>query len=170
VNILRSALKHYPEEELNATVSPVVVLLHKLYHSAADAEKSFLRKELLPSDDDRTQALGQSDSLASHLLRLSVSPLAPQLREAISTLLYVMSDSDPDTFVHNVGFGYASGFLLSKGEPLPTTGRVSTDDSGAEINPITGQRRDAEPKVDLPNMTDEEKEREAERLFVLFER
>jgi hypothetical protein len=170
INILRSALKHYPEEDLNRNVSPVIALLQSLYDSAADAEKAYLRKDLLPSDDDRAQALGKSDSLASHLLRLSVSPLAPELREAISTLTWVMSGCDADTFVHNVGFGYASGFLLSKGMALPTGAGVDVDDSGAEINPITGQRRDAEPKVEEPNMTDEEKEREAERLFVLFER
>lgn len=39
-----------------------------------------------------------------------------------------------------------------------------------EVNPITGQRLDMEPKLHVPEMTHEEKEREAERLFVLFER
>jgi hypothetical protein len=39
------------------------------------------------------------------------------------------------------------------------------------VNPITGQRLDAESEgPDLSQMTDEEKEREAERLYVLFER
>ena len=59
--------------------------------------------------------------------------------------------------------------------PVPENGtgdpgeKVTTID-GQEINPITGQRRDMEPDDPLPEMTDEEKEREAERLFVLFER
>lgn len=48
-------------------------------------------------------------------------------------------------------------------------GRLTTID-GKEINPITGQRRDMEPEDPGPEMTDEEKETEAERLFVLFER
>ena len=48
-------------------------------------------------------------------------------------------------------------------------GRLTTVD-GKEINPITGQRRDMEPQDFGPEMTDEEKEREAERLFVLFEK
>ena len=40
-----------------------------------------------------------------------------------------------------------------------------------KINPITGQRLDMENTEDTgPPMTDREKEREAERLFVLFER
>jgi hypothetical protein len=170
VNLLRSALKHYPEEELNKNVAPVIALIHKLYDSAADAEKEYLRGDILPSDADRAHVLGRSDSLASHLLRLSVSPLAPELREAISTLLWDMSGCDADAFVHNVGFGYASGFLLSKGMALPMGDGVDVDGSGAEINPVTGQRRNAEPKIEEPSMTDEEKEREAERLFVLFER
>jgi Guanine nucleotide exchange factor synembryn len=40
----------------------------------------------------------------------------------------------------------------------------------ADINPITGQRLDAEPNLDLAQMTDEEKEHAAQRLFILFER
>ncbi|KAB8265289.1 guanine nucleotide exchange factor [Aspergillus pseudonomiae] len=39
-----------------------------------------------------------------------------------------------------------------------------------EINPVTGQRRDMETPQNTPEMTMEEKEREAERLFVLFQR
>ncbi|KNG88304.1 hypothetical protein ANOM_002493 [Aspergillus nomiae NRRL 13137] len=39
-----------------------------------------------------------------------------------------------------------------------------------EINPVTGQRRDMETPQNAPEMTIEEKEREAERLFVLFQR
>jgi hypothetical protein len=39
-----------------------------------------------------------------------------------------------------------------------------------EVNPITGQRLDKEEQVQVEEMTQEEKEREAERLFVLFER
>ena len=45
-----------------------------------------------------------------------------------------------------------------------------TNVDGNEINPVTGQRRDMELAVEGPEMTDEEKEREAEKLFVLFER
>jgi hypothetical protein len=38
------------------------------------------------------------------------------------------------------------------------------------VNPITGQFLDMQKFADAPEMTEEEKEREAERLFVLFER
>ena len=49
-------------------------------------------------------------------------------------------------------------------------GEKVTNVDGKEINPVTGQRRDMEPPAPGPEMTDAEKEREAEKLFVLFER
>jgi len=42
--------------------------------------------------------------------------------------------------------------------------------NGKRINPITGQLLDTEEGVETDEMTEEEKEREAEKLFVLFER
>lgn len=59
--------------------------------------------------------------------------------------------------------------LKGEDESEDPGGRLTTID-GKEINPVTGQRRDMEPQDPGPEMTDEEKEREAERLFVLFER
>jgi hypothetical protein len=48
-----------------------------------------------------------------------------------------------------------------------TTSAPLTTASGAPINPITGTTIE---KAELPDMTDEEKEREVEKLFVLFDR
>ncbi|KAI9478699.1 MAG: guanine nucleotide exchange factor, partial [Benjaminiella poitrasii] len=71
-------------------------------------------------------------------------------------------------FVQQVGYGNAVGYLLKKGIAIePPQG---DDGHGKDINPITGQYKASEPEKDLKDMTDEEKEREAERLFVLFER
>lgn len=61
---------------------------------------------------------------------------------------------------HNIPFATNGG---------PMVEEVTSVD-GQEVNPITGQRRDMEPNIVGADMTDEEKEREAERLFVLFER
>ena len=140
-----------------------------------------MRALLLPSDAERAQPLGTSDSTASFLLRLSTSPAAPNIRESVSSLLFELSDSDATTFVRNVGYGFASGYLMTHNIPVPSSTldpsgaedlgeKVTTTVDGQEINPITGQRRDMEPVDALPEMTDEEKEREAEKLFVLFER
>jgi hypothetical protein len=75
-----------------------------------------------------------------------------------------------------VGYGNVAGFLFSKGvmnpPPLPSTSSNAThgpftSNTGAPINPITGI---AQQPATVLDMTDEEKEREAEKLFVLFDR
>lgn len=102
--------------------------------------------------------------------------MAPSTREHISSLLFEVSNSNPEEFVHNVGYGYASGLLLSRNIQLTQSAfeklSVSPGSDERPINPITGQALASEPEVKDPlgDMTDEEKEREAERLFVLFER
>jgi hypothetical protein len=174
VTLLASLTNEHSESELDLLASPVIALLSKLTTTAPPIAKSFLRDNLLPSEEDRTQVLGKSKSLSSHLLRLSNSPSVPTLSGAISQLLFELSDSNPDTFVSNVGLGYASGYLVSQGLPLPEMNGGEAGSSScttsANVNPITGQRWDREEPTDLPPMTDEEKGREAERLFVLFER
>lgn len=52
--------------------------------------------------------------------------------------------------------------------PPRADGAPSTTPSGQAINPITGTTY--APAPDGPEMTDEEKEQEAEKLFVLFDR
>jgi hypothetical protein len=79
-----------------------------------------------------------------------------------------------------VGYGNVAGFLFHKGvvnspSPPPTApGSTSTGHpplvtlSGEAINPITGTT--VQGPSGLPDMSDEEKEREMEKLFVLFDR
>jgi len=68
------------------------------------------------------------------------------------------------------GYGNVAGFLFHKGVfSAPQAGSSLSGPSTAdEINPITGTT--FQPKSDLPEMSDEEKEREMEKLFVLFDR
>lgn len=187
IQILNLAIRHYKDEDLESACTPLLTLLRKLHIHAPPAVSTHMRTALLPSNAERAQPLGKSDSLASYLLRLSTSPAAPNIRESVSSLLFELSDSDATTFVRNVGYGFASGYLMTHNIPIPSTTpsttctsnshpqqdlgeKVTTTTSGEEINPITGQRRDMEPRDEGPEMTDEEKEQEAEKLFVLFER
>jgi hypothetical protein len=57
---------------------------------------------------------------------------------------------------------------VNKGIAFDQPTSSTSDDK--DVNPITGQFVSEEKLPDLKDMTDEEKEREAERLFVLFER
>jgi len=174
ISILNSGIRSSRGEELDVLL-PLVTLLRRVYELAPPGVKSDMRAQLLPSNDERAEPLGKSDSLPSRLLHLSTSLTVPRLKEGIQSLLFELSDKDAATLIRNVGYGYAAGYLMTHNLPVPENAsgdlgeRVTTID-GQEINPITGQRRDMEPANPLPEMTDEEKEREAERLFVLFER
>jgi Guanine nucleotide exchange factor synembryn len=170
ISILTAAFEQYPDGSLNKLALPLTALIHKIYNVAPPQVKDLVKQKLLPSDADRSQVLGKGTSFSARLLRLTNTPSAPNLGESISILLYALSDNDPEKFVHNVGLGYGAGYLMNHGIPLPAAAKETADASRAGINPITGQRRDAEVEDDMPPMTDEEKEQEAEKLFVLFER
>ncbi|KAI1374284.1 guanine nucleotide exchange factor [Hypoxylon crocopeplum] len=160
--------------DLEVSVTPLVGVIRAIHEHAPEDVRKFIREQLLPTEADRTEALGRTDSLPSWLLKNSTNPVAPQLRETISNLFFDMSDNDASTFVENVGYGFASGFLFNRNLPVPQNASeaFSTARSGPNrpVNPITGQFLDAERRPEGPEMTEAEREREAERLFVLFER
>lgn len=187
IEILDKSIRGYKDEELEQNVSPLLTLLRKVYEIAPKDVQVHTQRALLPSEEDRKQILGRGTTLPSRLLRLSSNPTTPQVRESISSLLFELSDKDAKTFVQNVGYGFAAGFLFQHKISVPenaleawstsdsdsTHARASQDskqDLLGRINPITGQFIDHEAEVEMPDMTDEEKEREAEKLFVLFER
>lgn len=173
ISILDTALTSYPAPELDATISPLLTLLRRTYELAPTDAQRTMQATLLPADSDRAQPLGKTASLPSRLLTLSTSAQTPALRDSIAAFMYELSSKDPAKYVANVGYGYASGFLLSKNIPMPESALAQAGAGsgvGVPVNPITGQRLDREEDVEMPEMTQEEKEREAERLFVLFER
>jgi len=182
IKLLNRAVRSYSEEELDQLAAPLLAFIRRIYELAPPDVRRYIEWLLLPSEDERTRPLGQGDSLSSRLLRLSTSPAVPTLRKSISAMMFELSGKDAEVYVRNVGFGFASGFLMGENMPIPASAREawskelenqdgnSTSTGSVKINPITGQRIDAEPKDTLPPMTEEEKEREAERLFVLFER
>ena len=176
IDILDLSLRANTEEKLEKTAVPLLTLIRRLNEVAPSDVREYMRKELLPSDAERDQPLGSSDSLASRLLKVSTTPVAPQLKEGLSSLLFELSDKDAGTYIRNVGYGYAAGYLMSHKIAFPEdslkedVGAKMTTVGGEDINPVTGQKRAMEPPDPSLDMTDEEKEREAERLFVLFER
>ncbi|KAI5211990.1 hypothetical protein E4T42_03531 [Aureobasidium subglaciale] len=169
INILDLSIEAYPETQLELAATPLLTLLRKIQAVASQDGRKHIQSLLLPNEQDRAKPLGQGDSLSSRLLRLSISPSLNEVRESISALFFELSDSDPTTFIHNIGYGYAAGFLSTHQIEVPET-MMRTDAQGAAVNPVTGQRLAAESENPEPEMTDEEKECEAERLFVLFER
>lgn len=171
VQILQESLSVYSEGELEATTTPLVSLLCKIHQHAPALAQKYLRKALLPTAEDRELVLGQGDALSSKMLKNTTNPLAPHLGDALSHLLFDLSDRDASKFVENIGYGYASGFLIQNNIAIPASASEElAGESSRPVNPVTGQFIHKEKDVDLPKMTQEEKEREAERLFVLFDR
>lgn len=173
INILDNAIVAYSERELDDTIAPVLTLIRRVYEIAPESVKKYMEWLLLPTDEERTRPLGQSDTLSARLLRLSTSAMTPSLRGSISSMMFELSGKDASKFVQNVGYGFASGFLLSNNIQMPENAmeaHATAETDGIPVNPITGQRLDAEEPSREEPMTEEEKEREAERLFVLFER
>jgi hypothetical protein len=174
VHILDNSIVAYPEAELDNTIAPVLTLIRRIYEIAPESVKKYMERAILPPPEERDKPLGKSDTLSSRLLNLSTSALTPNLRGSISSMLFELSNKDAATFVQNVGYGFASGFLMSNNIPMPENAMqahaTAQAEQGIPVNPITGQRLDREEERDSAPMTQEEKEREAERLFVLFER
>ncbi|EHK96104.1 putative Synembryn-A [Glarea lozoyensis 74030] len=142
------ATNAYKDDELESLVSPLIVVLQKTYEVAP--------VEIKPNTSIETIELVDK-----------------------SRHSYAANYGIGIAFVQNVGYGFASGFLFQHGVTVPenaleawsneddTPSAVATTER--PINPVTGQFLDREEHVEI-DMTDEEKEREAERLFVLFER
>ncbi|KAI7715574.1 hypothetical protein KC353_g6000 [Hortaea werneckii] len=179
VSIFDKALRNTPEKDLDLAAMPLCTLIRRVYQLANEQTKSQMCWLLLPREQDRDQPLGKGETLSARLLRTTCAPHLPNLSKNVSGLLFELSDQDANKYVQNIGYGFASGFLMSEGIPVPTsaTQANSTPVDGSagartDINPVTGQRLNAEDSGPSPSaeMTEEEKEREAERLFVLFER
>lgn len=175
IKILDRAVSSYTPEELEMKAIPLLHALITAHEVAPDRPRAHMQELLLPEDSDRSLPIGQSDTLSSKLLKLSTSPY-PNLKTVISELMFALCGKDPENLTRRIGYGFAAGFLASRGMEVPqTAGEAFAANAhphglDSEVNPVTGQRWTAERPDTEPPMTMEEKEREAERLFVLFER
>ncbi|KAJ7050873.1 guanine nucleotide exchange factor [Mycena amicta] len=167
-----------PSESLDDELSPLVVLITRLC-VADEQSRTRTRDWLCPADLDRTAAAGSLESRADMLgrcLRLLGSVYHARLKDSVGEMLYVMCDSDASIMSTLLGYGNVAGFLFNKGimtAPPPASSSSSTAAalaaaSAPTINPITGTTN--LPREPEPEMSQEEKEREMEKLFVLFDR
>lgn len=173
INVLDAAVRFYKADDLETRIVPLIQLLITIYEQAPEGPRKYMEWLLLPEDQDRSLPIGRSDALSSKLLLLSTTP-SVHLKTAISELMFVLSGRDPENLTKNIGYGFAAGFLASRGMEIPQNASeafsTNQNSMNPDVNPITGQRWDAEPQNTGPPMTEEEREREAERLFILFER
>ncbi|KAE9406126.1 hypothetical protein BT96DRAFT_915621 [Gymnopus androsaceus JB14] len=154
---------------LDELLSPLVVLCARVC-TMDSTSRLRVREWIVPADLDRTHPLDQRDDFLGRSVRLLRSVYHIRLKATIGELLYTVCDSDPSILSSLVGYGNVAGFLFNKGimsAPPPP----STDPRSARrvVNPITGTY-DTGPQDIVEEMTEEEKEMEMDKLFVLFDR
>ncbi|RKP24995.1 guanine nucleotide exchange factor synembryn-domain-containing protein, partial [Syncephalis pseudoplumigaleata] len=159
------------ERQIDEGLLPLLTLLVALARGDEEA-KLRLRTAFIPDIIDRSQPVHQGDTLSARIIRAMTAPFLTRSRNMVSEFLYILHDENPDALVERVGFGNVAGFFVMRGIQFKPPSQSSMVDAatGQAVNPITGQRVDAQPSTSAAEMTQEEKEREAERLFVLFDR
>ncbi|KAF9895360.1 hypothetical protein FE257_000264 [Aspergillus nanangensis] len=168
IKILDKSITTYSPQVLDTKAIPLLGSLIALYELAPENVRRHMEHLLLP-DNDRSQPIGQSDTLSSNILKLSSAPFS-HIKTTVSELLFVLSGRNAEQLTRNIGYGYSSGILATRGINQTGGETFVPEEHDPEINLITGQRWDAEGQDTGPPMSQEEREREAERLFVLFER
>lgn len=170
---VRNRCKEESADSLDETLSPLLVLISRLCQ-ADETCRARVRQWIVPDDLDRSSSLEARPDLLGRCLRLLGSVYHSRLKDAVGEMLFVMSDSNASTLSALFGYGNVAGFLYHKGvmsAPAQGSGSSSASlitSSGDVIDPITGTI--VQPTPSVSDMTEEEREGEMERLFVLFDR
>ncbi|TPX33889.1 hypothetical protein SmJEL517_g03312 [Synchytrium microbalum] len=151
---------------------PVFILLTRMTRAEEGARK-MIRGRLTPESIDRKKHLNEGHSITNYMIRFMTSITLPHVRETACELLFASFNESPQDLVAYTGLGHAAGFLVQRGlmpSTLPSTSASSSSDT-MEVDPVTGEiKRDEDAEEAWNNMTDEEREQEAEKMFMLFDK
>ncbi|KAI0029679.1 guanine nucleotide exchange factor [Vararia minispora EC-137] len=164
---VRSRARDEADATIDELLAPITLLCEKLA-SADPGARAKIKEWLVPANLDRSKPLeGRPDALG-RLLRVLQSVYHSRLKVVVGELLFTMCNSDSMQLIQAVGYGNVAGFLFNKGIVTgPPDVSADVSGGGLRINPITGA---VQEPYEEPEMTEEEREEEAERLFVLFDR
>lgn len=168
---VRERVRKEGDHTLDDIMSPLVALVTR-FCVDDEASRVRMREWVIPRDLDRTAPLEGRADMLGRCLRLLSSVYHPRLKDAVGEMLYAICDSDAGVLASQVGYGNVAGFLYNKGimsaPPRPASSTApTTAPTGEPINPITGTVHVEHPE---PEMTEEEKQQEMEKLMTLFER
>lgn len=141
---------------------------------------------------DRQTPIHKLNNTTGRLIRSLTNIAFQQLKNCIGELFLVLMDEDGEYFqslsfahgtssnpviytqvnriIEYAGYGNLAGYLATRNLSIGPLSAATEPNSNKAINPITGAYFDDETISAFDNMTMEEKEREAERMFVLFDR
>ncbi|XP_017273957.1 synembryn-A [Kryptolebias marmoratus] len=168
-------------EKVKEKLTPILNLLTESCRAHRET-RLYIRKHILPPLRDVSQRPEEGTTVKSRLVRL-MTHLDTDLKHCAADLLFVLCKENVRRFVKYTGYGNAAGLLATRGllggqgpRNSSSEAQYSSDsDSDTEeyrqmkdrINPVTG-RVEAEQPDPMEGMTEEEKEEEAKRLIMLF--
>ncbi|XP_010773419.1 synembryn-A [Notothenia coriiceps] len=167
--------------KLKEKVTPVLNLLTECCRAHRET-RHYIRKHILPPLRDASHRPEEGSTVKSRLIRLMTN-LDTDLKHCAADLIFVLCKENVGRFVKYTGYGNAAGLLATRGllggqssRTLSSYAQYSSDsDSDTEeyrqvkdrINLVTGRVEEEQPDP-MEGMTEEEKEEEAKRLFMLF--
>ncbi|KAF7655331.1 hypothetical protein LDENG_00057640 [Lucifuga dentata] len=167
--------------KIKEKLTPILNLLTESCRAHRET-RQYIRKHILPPLRDVSQRPEEGSTVKSRLIRL-MTHLDTDLKHCAADLIFVLCKENVRRFVKYTGYGNAAGLLATRGllggqrcrASNSDTQYSSDSDSDTEeyrqvkdrINPVTG-RVEAEQPDPMEGMTEEEKEEEAKRLIMLF--
>ncbi|KAJ3774703.1 guanine nucleotide exchange factor [Lentinula raphanica] len=172
------------QTSIDDTLTPLVIFCTRLC-IADETCRLRVRGRIVPPNLDRSRPLDERADLLGRCIRLLGCVYHNSLKLAVGEMLYAACDSDATLISSLFGYGHVAGLLFNKGvmsaptppsQPSQSSSSVSNSASTStieqrEVNPITGTYAPiGSPASATADMTEEEKEQEMEKLFVLFDR
>ncbi|KAM8729564.1 chaperone Ric-8A isoform 1-T2 [Acanthopagrus schlegelii] len=168
-------------DKIKEKLTPILNLLTESCRAHRET-RHYIRKHILPPLRDATHRPEEGSTVKSRLIRL-MTHLDTDVKHCAADFLFVLCKENVSRFVKYTGYGNAAGLLASRGllggqscRAPATDGQYSSDsDSDTEeyrqvkdrINLVTGRVETEQPDP-MEGMTEEEKEEEAKRLIMLF--
>ncbi|KAI9296046.1 hypothetical protein K502DRAFT_348443 [Neoconidiobolus thromboides FSU 785] len=163
-------------------LSPNIILIINILKVKKELIEIYANK-LLPDEKEHELPLGQSETGVSRLINVLTASNIRPFKQLLAEFYFVICNEDASKMILKLGYGNVAGYLMGKGIDINNVMTINTDatnppnpvstststSTNKPINPITGQFKQNESKGKI-HMTDEEKEIEAERLFILFEK
>ncbi|XP_032894485.1 synembryn-A-like isoform X1 [Amblyraja radiata] len=162
-------------QRLPEALNPVLLLLTTSARAHRETRK-FLRMRVLPPLREVRTRPETGNSLRNKLVRL-MTHVDTGLKLRVAELLFVLCKGSVPRLVKYTGYGNAAGLLAIRGLQDPRADSADSSDTDsdteefkdaqADINPVTGR---IEGRSLPPPMSEEQKQREAQKLFMDLER
>ncbi len=102
VKLLDAAISSHHNEGLDRRIQPLVILLRYMARLGPGEAREHIVAQLLPSEEDRTQVLGQGNSLPHRLVKFTTETASRKLKALLAWLLLELSGRDTRRLAHNV--------------------------------------------------------------------